>query len=317
MAIGGTTKFTDVTDYQTAVREAKFSLVFRFQKDFEAQLTQVELRYLGLFRGQENLPRVAHISLPADRAFVAFPARHNPPQIWDGAELQSGEIIFHARGQGGYQRTRGPSQWGIISLVQEYLASSVKALMGSDLEAPSDARILRPSRSDTAHLLSLHAKACRLAETRPELIARPEVARTLEQELLYAFVNCLKSNKAQKYSAPRRRHLKIISEFEKLLASHSARQLKIPEFCNLIGVSERTLRTCCAEFLGMSPNRYLRLRHLNMVRAALRCSDSKETVAELARRFGFWELGRFAGIYRSVYGETPSTTLRCARITRS
>ncbi len=315
MAIGGTIEFTDVADYQAAVRRAKFSLVFNSQKDFQARLTRIELRHLSLFRGRENLPRVAYFSLPADRAFVAFPARHNPPQIWDGAELQPDEMIFHGRGQGGHQRTRGPSQWGIISLAQEYLASSVKALMGSDLEAPSDARILRPSCSDAAHLLSLHAKACRLAETRPELIPHPEVARALEQELLYAFVNCLKSDKAQKYSARRRRHLKIITKFEKLLAGHSARQLKIPEFCNLIGVSERTLRTCCAEFLGMGPNRYIRLRHLNMVRAALRCGGSKETVAELARRFGFWELGRFAGIYRTVYGETPSTTLRCARIT--
>ncbi len=317
MVTGGTTKFTDVTDYQAAIREAKLSLVFSSQRDFEARLTQVELRHMGLFRGQENLARVAHISLPADRAFVAFPARHDPPQIWDGAELQPDEIIFHGRGQGGHQQTRGPSQWGLISLTQEYLASSVNAIVGSDLVAPSDARILRPSRSDAAHLLSLHAKACRLAETRPELIGHPEVARTLEQELLHAFVNCLMSNKARKYSASRRHRLKIIARFEKLLASHSARQLKIPEFCNVIGVSERTLRTCCAEFLGMSPNRYLRLRYLNMARAALRCADSKETVAELARRFGFWELGRFAGIYRTVFGETPSTTLRSARITRS
>jgi transcriptional regulator GlxA family with amidase domain len=50
------------------------------------------------------------------------------------------------------------------------------------------------------------------------------------------------------------------------------------------------------------------------VRAALRRVESPTaTVTELARRFGFWELGRFAGIYQDVFGETPSTTLRSAR----
>jgi len=33
-------------------------------------------------------------------------------------------------------------------------------------------------------------------------------------------------------------------------------------------------------------------------------------VAEVARRFGFAELGRFAGTYRATFGETPSTTLQ-------
>jgi AraC-like DNA-binding protein len=81
-----------------------------------------------------------------------------------------------------------------------------------------------------------------------------------------------------------------------------------------LGVSERTLRACCAEFLGMSPGRYIRLRRLNLVRAALRCADPATTsVGELARRYGFSELGRFAIRYRTIFGETPSATLRRPR----
>jgi hypothetical protein len=36
-------------------------------------------------------------------------------------------------------------------------------------------------------------------------------------------------------------------------------------------------------------------------------------VAEHARRHGFTELGRFAVVYRTVFGESPSTTLRRVR----
>jgi transcriptional regulator GlxA family with amidase domain len=81
--------------------------------------------------------------------------------------------------------------------------------------------------------------------------------------------------------------------------------------CELIGVSDRTLRACCAEFIGMSPIQYVLLRRLKEARRVLRDADpDRVSVAEVARHFGFAELGRFAGRYRAVFGETPSTTLQ-------
>ena len=39
-------------------------------------------------------------------------------------------------------------------------------------------------------------------------------------------------------------------------------------------------------------------------------------VSEFAKQYGFSEFGRFAGTYRTMFGETPSTTLLRAQITR-
>ena len=92
---------------------------------------------------------------------------------------------------------------------------------------------------------------------------------------------------------------------------HLSRPLQMPELCELILVSDRTLRSCCAEFLGMTPTQYVLLRRLEEVRRALRDADSDiVSVGEVAHRFGFTELGRFAGRYRAAFGETPSTTLQ-------
>jgi AraC-like DNA-binding protein len=313
----GTTKVTDACDYQTNIRGATLDLVFNSQINFEARLTWAELGNLRLLRCQENLPRVARVSPAPGMAFVTFPTLQDPPQIWNGVELQPGEMVFHGRGERVHQRTLGPSQWGWISAEPEYLAAAGNAVTECDIRVTSVGRILRPNRGDATCLLRLHAKACHLAEKKPGLIAHTEVARALEQELLHALVNCLASCDSHEYDVREQRHMKIIARFEDVLAENSTRQLQIPELCKAISVSERTLRTCCANFLGMNPNRYIRLQHLNMVRAALRQAESPTaTVSELATRFGFWELGRFAGIYQTVFGETPSSTLRSAQILR-
>ena len=314
MQRSGTEKFTDADDYRAHIRGAKVDLVFSSQRNFEARLTWVEFRQLHLLRGQEILPRVAHVAFSADLIVAAFPLSHSPPQVCNGVELQPGSIVLHSQGETVHRLTRGPSRWGSISLAPQHLATWGNTLAGLDLVAPDVARILRPCRPDAVRLLQLHAKACRLAETKPKLLAHPEVSRTIEQDLLHALVECLTSHEAREYSGPERFHITIMQRCEQVLAKHAEQQLQIPELCKTIGVSERTLRTCCEKFLGMSPAQYIRLQRLARVRAALRHSDSSTaTVADLARHFGFWELGRFAGLYQSVFGELPSDTLRWAR----
>ena len=319
MQKNGTERFTDADVYRANIRGAKVNFVFSSQRNFEARLTWLELAHLRLMRGQETLPRVAHIAFSPALIFITFPLSHDPPQVCNGINLQPGNIILHGPGESVHQLKRGPNHWGSISLAPQHLAASGNALAGLDLVGPAVARILRPPRLHAARLRSLHAKACRLAETKPKLLAHPEVSRAIEQDLLHALVNCLtRSNEAYEYSGPEQFHITIMRRYEDTLARHSERQLPIPKLCADIGVSERTLRTCCDKFLGMGPAQYIRLQRLARVREALLdVNSSTVKVADLARRFGFWELGRFSGFYQMVFGEMPSATLRSARATRS
>jgi AraC-like DNA-binding protein len=317
MAENGTASFANPDDYQAGIGDACVNLIVTNGGDFNARLTWLNLRRLHVLRVSENLPRIAFISLSPAQVFVSFPASEGPPLTYSGLGLQFGDVVFHSRGERMHQRTNGKSQWGLISLPPEQLAACGKALTGLKITSPPAGRVLRPSRSAATHLLRLHSKACRLAETRHKLIANPEVARALEQELLHALVNCLTAVDINGNLETRQHHADIMVRFEEAMTAHIGRHLPIPQLCADIGVPERTLRMCCAEFLGMSPTRYFLLRRLNMARSALQRADpANASVAEIARSCQFRELGRFAVTYRTTFGETPSATLRRSSITK-
>jgi transcriptional regulator GlxA family with amidase domain len=99
--------------------------------------------------------------------------------------------------------------------------------------------------------------------------------------------------------------------FEEVIAEHLNVPLRLPELCEFIGVSERSLRACCGEFIGIGPSRYVLLRRLKWARGALQ--NASPSVAAIARGCGFNELHRFVGIYETTFGESPSATLRRAR----
>jgi AraC family ethanolamine operon transcriptional activator len=88
----------------------------------------------------------------------------------------------------------------------------------------------------------------------------------------------------------------------------------VPQISLELGVSRRTIEYLFHDLLGTSPRVYFMMRRLNLCRHALMTAHpGKATVASIATRFGFYELGRFASAYRHFFGELPSETLRRTR----
>ena len=79
----------------------------------------------------------------------------------------------------------------------------------------------------------------------------------------------------------------------------------------IAGVGVRVLQESFRQHVGMSPLTYLRRLRLDGAHAELSRSDPWQVnVSEVAYRWGFTHLGRFAGAYRARYGVSPSQTLR-------
>jgi AraC-like DNA-binding protein len=116
------------------------------------------------------------------------------------------------------------------------------------------------------------------------------------------------------FSRPAARVIKhqknIIDRFLAVAEDNLDCRLRIEEASRQIGVSSRLLRLTCQTHLGLSPMQYLLRRRMDAARRVLQQGNC--TVSDVARQFGFRQLGRFAISYRKLYGEPPSITLKRA-----
>jgi AraC-like DNA-binding protein len=207
-------------------------------------------------------------------------------------------------------RTGGGYRFGGVSLVPEDFAAACKAIVGCELDPEFRCSFIKPNPKLIERFLKLHETVGGLAKTFPDLFELPEVVRGLEQKLIHALVRCVADGDSFK-SSRNLRHKVIVARFEDFLEANPNTPLYLSEVCAGIGIAERTLRAACEEHIGMGPIRYLTLRRMHLARRALlRADPSKATVTEIATDHGFWELGRFSVTYRTMFGETPSLTLK-------
>jgi AraC family ethanolamine operon transcriptional activator len=97
---------------------------------------------------------------------------------------------------------------------------------------------------------------------------------------------------------------------EAYLLAHLDTPVPVSSLSRIVGLSERGLRNAFYSVRGMSPKRWMIDQRLHGARHALRGGAGPATVTDVAATYGFFELGRFAALYRKAFGEAPSDTLR-------
>jgi AraC-like DNA-binding protein len=286
-----TSVFGEPDDFQAALkRDGVSALLITGDGDFRARLTRVVLDRLSLTAAEEEAPRVAFITVPADTVLVTLPVGGRPFPVWGGMETQAGELVTLGPGERFHARSDGPCAWDAIYAPARDLVEYGRALIGDEFTLAPTSR-WRPRSAAMRDLRHFFRAAIRMAETRSGAPTGIRAAHGLEQQLIGALLECVSAGPAGEETPSARRHRGISARFEDLLESEP--RLGIAEICAALGASERTLRECCNKHLGMASNRYRHLRRMQQVNYALR-SETPDTlrVSEVARRCGFRDLGR-------------------------
>ncbi|MDF0532436.1 AraC family transcriptional regulator [Tsukamurella sp. 8F] len=106
---------------------------------------------------------------------------------------------------------------------------------------------------------------------------------------------------------------RIIAEVLGFCEANIAARITLADLAEYAGTTERSLQRLFRDQLNSSPMRSLQEMRLSKVHEELRLLDhhaATPSVTDVAWRWGFTHLSRFAAAYRARYGENPSETLR-------
>ena len=105
------------------------------------------------------------------------------------------------------------------------------------------------------------------------------------------------------------RYSRIVEKLDRLI--QGSKPAYSSYLADQLGVSDRTLRSAVLDSTGMLLHRYVRMKRLSTSREKLQ--HGAASVKSVALDCGFWHLSDFAREYRLLFGELPSSTLRCAK----
>ena len=106
------------------------------------------------------------------------------------------------------------------------------------------------------------------------------------------------------------RRQRIVARARDHVLAHPDESVTVPQLCQRLFVSRRTLQYCFEDVLNISPMQYLRLIRLNGARRSLlQRSSDPVSVRDVAAQWGFWYFSQFSSDYRKLFGHCPSQAL--------
>lgn len=196
-----------------------------------------------------------------------------------------------------------------VGLTVAALPTQDDALLAQWYERGRDGTVLLPVVGEAA--LRLRDRLLRLSGEDP-LGEDAEAAETaLRRDMCAALQAAVATPDLRTAQGGKRRHA-LAAAAEDLIwnrvRSTEPGDTSLDALCTALGTTRRTLQLAFQEHFGVNFGLVTRAARLHRVRDELRAGVA--SVSDTAFRHGFEHLGRFAGYYRSFYGENPSATRR-------
>lgn len=134
----------------------------------------------------------------------------------------------------------------------------------------------------------------------------------LEEFLMSALLYCQDSNYRSQLDPSRQQTGRIVTEAVRFIEQRLGEPISVDDIAGHLEVSVRTLQNQFARDLDQTPTSFLRDQRLDRARSDLTDASpgSGVSVTDVATRWGFNHLGRFAVVYKTRFGESPSQTLK-------
>lgn len=144
------------------------------------------------------------------------------------------------------------------------------------------------------------------------LAAQPVLAADIQHLVIAGLLTSHRHDYSEALLGPRPpappRAVRLVVE---LIEEQPGHPWTVSQLARAAGVSVRALEAAFQRSVGDTPRSYLRARRLDAAHRELTAAEAgAATVTDVAHRWGFGHLGRFAEQYRRRFGVSPSVTLR-------
>lgn len=264
--------------------------------------------------GRYEFPVIAQGSMPRDGLCIGFMAEGSEVTRYNTAVIGAEEIQVYPPGVELLYHATGLSRWVNFTVPEERLQNVALTRTGRPLQI----------RKRAAYSVRLHSGGRQALGTLTNDamgIARrlsgdggmtPALAESVCDSLLAGYVDALFSASPllRTDNLPvEERHRRLIAACERLVLSGEAADIALSEVARRSGYTLRSLEIIFRRSVGMTPGRWFMNARLNgALRDFLTCGIDA-TISDIAMKWGFRHMSRFAEYYRRTFGELPRDTL--------
>ncbi|MDE0002782.1 MAG: helix-turn-helix domain-containing protein [Rhodospirillaceae bacterium] len=121
------------------------------------------------------------------------------------------------------------------------------------------------------------------------------------------FISNSEPGRLKRGMTTRNKHHRLFHDALDIIRNNICEELTVGKLCEELTASRRTLEYVFNENIKMSPAKYIRALRLNNIRREI-LSKERDTLGDIAARWGIWHLGHFSRDYYQLFGELPSVT---------
>ena len=309
--------FSDPDAFTSAIPGGQFgALPLERSSEFEARLRIANLSDGVVIRNVTTsdpvVIRSQFIGSPKVITFIC-PLTDDPKALIDGKTLSDTSLLSRLPGDTPQMRTYGKMDLSLLVLFHDHLRRTSAALTGREHEKlltcqsqvkghdPAGLRAFKRRYSQIRDLM--------LAPHHPDMLSM-RTLNVMRGELVGTLVDLIAGGETRNDHLAYRLQTASMRRIEAYIDETRHDAAGLQELCEATGLALRTVETIIKRRTGLTAHRYLTSRKLAFVREDLLAPERETNVTQVAMHYGFFHLGRFSGLYRKTYGETPSTTLQ-------
>jgi AraC family transcriptional regulator, ethanolamine operon transcriptional activator len=285
------------------------------REPFEIAVTAVHMGGVALIMGRAS-PCLGFLRTGADCAVLQLPLGKDGGLVLDTVACQPGVLGAWAGGADLLWANSERSSFAALALPFGAMEALLELPAGSGLLRQGSRALLQARPASWERAGRIVRAAAWATAAAPDTFDAEQPRQALRDDLLKVAHDLVSPEPDAALPAPRadRARRRMVVRADEYLRAHLHRPIYTEELCEALAVSATGLAEAFRAVFGVSPHRFLKLRRLSMVRAALQAREGPPPlVKSVALSHGFWHLGQFARDYRETFGETPSETLARGR----